>query len=228
MMAQLRAMLRASVNIDNLNILIPMVSRLDEVLSFKSFLEEAVVQLAKEGIHVRKPPVGIMVEIPATIPLLEFIRPHIDFVSIGTNDLTQYLLAADRGNSRVSNIVDSLHPAVIHALFDIKTLCSKMSLPVCICGEMASDPLAVLILIGLGFDTLSMSVQNLPRIKWLIRHISFESTETLLENVLKLPSEREIKIQARRLLEEFDLHRLIPAVQEFLQESNNQRLIRKV
>jgi phosphotransferase system enzyme I (PtsI)/phosphotransferase system enzyme I (PtsP) len=209
-MAQLRAMLRASLGIGNLNILIPMVSRVDEVVSFKAMLDDAIGQLKDEGIQVKTPPVGVMIEVPAAVTLLEFIRPHIDFVSIGTNDLTQYLLAADRGNSRVSGIVDNLHPAVIHELYDIALRAGKMSLPVSICGEMASDPLAVPLLLGMGFNTLSMSVHNLPRIKWLIRHISSESARRLLKDVLAVDNERDIKVMVRQMLSEFELDRLLP------------------
>ncbi len=192
-MTQVRAMLRASVGIDNLHILLPMVSRVDEVTSFREILLDALGQLQAEGYRVAVPRIGIMVEVPGAITLLPFLARRIDFISIGSNDLAQYLLAVDRNNPRVSGMFDNLHPAVLHQVHHIIRTARHLDLPVSLCGEMAADPLAALLLVGMGIDTLSMSAYNLPRIKWLIRSISFEDAATILEKALMLEHEKEIR-----------------------------------
>src|SRR5690606_10608653 len=131
-------------------------------------LEEAITQLRDEGIAVRRPKTGVMVEVPAAISQLSFWRRRIDFVSIGSNDLSQYLLALDRNNARVANRYDHIHPAVIQELYRVVCIAKQHTLPLSLCGEMASDPLAVILLVGMGIETLSMSATKLPRIKYLI------------------------------------------------------------
>lgn len=192
-MTQVRAMLRASVGIDNLHILLPMVSRVDEVSSFREILLDALGQLQAEGYPVAVPRIGIMVEVPGAITLLPFLAHRIDFISIGSNDLAQYLLAVDRNNPRVSGMFDNLHPAVLHQVHHIIQTAKRLDLPVSLCGEMAADPLAALLLVGMGIDTLSMSAYNLPKIKWLIRSIAFDDAATILEKALMLEHEKEIR-----------------------------------
>jgi phosphotransferase system enzyme I (PtsI)/phosphotransferase system enzyme I (PtsP) len=208
-MTQLRAMLRASEGVDNLRVLLPMVSRVDEVDSFQELLTDACNQLAEEGHHIARPAVGIMVEVPAAVALLAFIARRIDFISIGSNDLAQYLLAVDRNNPRVSRMFDNLHPAVIHEIHRIITEARQLDLPVGLCGEMASDPLAVVLLLGMGVDTLSMSAFNLPKIKWLIRSIPRTAAEKVLERALDLEHENEIRSLTKEMLVEHELGELV-------------------
>jgi phosphotransferase system enzyme I (PtsI)/phosphotransferase system enzyme I (PtsP) len=208
-MTQLRAMLRASEGVDNLRVLLPMVSRVDEVDGFQELLTDACTQLGEEGHHIARPAVGIMVEVPAAVTLLPFIARRIDFISIGSNDLAQYLLAVDRNNPRVSRLFDNLHPAVIHEIHRIITEARQFGLPVGLCGEMASDPLAVVLLLGMGIDTLSMSAFNLPRIKWLIRSLPRTAAEKVLERALVLEHENEIRSSIKEVLVEHELGELV-------------------
>ncbi|WP_151703467.1 phosphoenolpyruvate--protein phosphotransferase [Nitrincola alkalilacustris] len=201
LVAQVRAMLRADVEHGNLKMLVPMVSRIDEIVTFRRYVEKSVDALNREGVPVRMPEIGMMVEVPSAMLLLPKLARYIDFVSIGSNDLTQYLLAVDRNNPRVSELFDHLHPAVMLALEQILNQCKALSLPVSLCGEMASDPAAVLIMIALGYDCLSLSAYNIPRVKLLIRSISRQQLLPLLAQARELEHEAEIRALFEPLLE---------------------------
>jgi phosphotransferase system enzyme I (PtsI)/phosphotransferase system enzyme I (PtsP) len=125
--------------------------------------------------------------------MLPQLRDHIDFVSIGSNDLTQYLLAVDRNNPRVAHLYSHYHPAVLTAIKEIVTECRRLNLTVSVCGEMAADPKAVLLLLGMGVRTLSMSAFKLPVIKWLVRRISMRECRALLEHSLDLGRDADIQ-----------------------------------
>ena len=150
-------------------------------------------QLKEEGINVRRPSIGIMIEVPSAMMILEQLAKRVDFISIGSNDLTQYLLAVDRNNPKVSSLYNFLNPAVIYSIYRIVRIAHQHRLKVSLCGEMAADPAAVLLLIGMGIDTLSMSAFNLPKIKWVIRTVSQQRAELLLTKVLALESEESIR-----------------------------------
>ncbi len=218
--SQLTAMLKASRGLNNLRILLPMISRLDEVLSVKALLRSVHEQLHADGYKVQMPKLGIMVEVPAAILTLPLLAAEIDFISIGSNDLTQYLLAVDRNNPRVSNLFDSLHPAVIHGIYQVAEQARRQKLPISLCGEMASDPCAVILLLGMGIDTLSLSAYNLPRIKWLIRSIPLTRARKLLAQALKLPDERAIRSLLREALEEAGLAELLEPIKTSKSVSN--------
>ena len=199
-MSQVRAMLRASEGRENLRIMLPMVSNTSEILQFHALLNDALQQLAEEGVHVRRPPVGIMVEVPSAISQLRSWREQLDFISIGSNDLSQYLLALDRNNPRVAASYDHVHPAVLHEIARVIEIARSIDLPVSVCGEMSSDPIAVVLLLGLGVRTLSMSAAQLPKIKWLLRRMSIESDCSMVEEALLLNDARQIrKLVADRL-----------------------------
>lgn len=208
-MTQLRALVRASAGYGNLHILLPMVSRVDEVALTLSLLNTAMEQLQQEGLCVERPKLGIMVEVPAAIQLLQFFAPHIDFISIGSNDLSQYLLALDRNNPRVSSRFDHLHPAVLHALVMLMQSAKRLRLKVCLCGEMASDPLAVVLLVGMGLEVLSMSAFNLPKIKFLIRHLKRIDAQRWLKQALLLDHEQKIRDLLTSALKERQLGYLL-------------------
>ncbi len=182
-MTQVRAMLRSSEETNNLHIILPMVSNVEEVESFHELLDSALKQLDEEGYTIIRPKVGVMAEVPAITAILPFLKEKIDFVSIGSNDLSQYTLAVDRNNARVSHHFDHLHPAVIHAVEQIVSESKRLHLPVSVCGEMASDIYAVLILIGMGVTQLSMTAFSVPKLKHLIRSISLSETEELFQLV---------------------------------------------
>lgn len=202
LISQIRAMLRADMDNGNLRLLVPMISRVDEIQSFRKHVEKAVDALNREGQPVRMPEIGMMIEVPSAMLLLPRLAPYIDFVSIGSNDLTQYLLAVDRNNPRVSNLFDHLNPAVLVALEQILQQCEALNLPVSLCGEMASDPAAVLLLVAMGYRCLSLSAYNIPRIKLLIRSISRSALGDLLQQTRECCSEAEVRALLAPVLEQ--------------------------
>ena len=198
LMTQVRAMIRAAQGLDNLRILLPMVSSTGELDDFRELLGDAVGQLLAEGYAVRRPALGVMIEVPAAISQIPFWANKIDFISIGSNDLSQYLLALDRNNPRVAARYDHVHPAVLLEIGRILQLAAEHQIPVSLCGEMASDPVAVVLLLGLGLRTLSMSATKIPRIKWLIRSLSIETAERLSQEAraCRYPADIRARVEA--------------------------------
>jgi len=184
LMTQVRAMIRASEGLDNLRILLPMISSTGEIDDFRDLLADAILQLRAEGHRVKRPQLGVMIEVPAAISQIPFWSGKIDFVSIGSNDLSQYLLALDRNNPRVAARYDHVHPAVLLEIRRILELAGAHRIPVSLCGEMASDPVAVVLLLGLGLRTLSMSATKIPQIKWLIRSLPISTAQQLVLDAL--------------------------------------------
>jgi phosphotransferase system enzyme I (PtsP) len=142
-----------------------------------------------------------MIEVPSAVYQIGAMAKRVDFFSIGTNDLTQYLLAVDRNNSRVANLYQSLHPAVLRAIKQVIDEAHQLGKPVSVCGEMAGDPAAVLALLGLGVDSLSMSASNLPRVKWVIRSFTRDEALSLLEQVWLMEDPRDIRALYNSVLE---------------------------
>lgn len=208
---QIRAMLRASVGCDNLRIMLPMISEMEEVDDALQLIQLAYQGLLAEGLKVKMPEVGVMIEVPSAVYQTYAIAKKVDFISVGSNDLTQYLLAVDRNNARVANLYDSFHPAVLMALTHVVNEAHRAGVPVSICGEMAGDPLAVLLLLGIGFDALSMSASRLLRIKWVIRQFSFEKARKLVAEVLQMRDAMMIKSHLEAELESIGLGSLIHA-----------------
>jgi phosphotransferase system enzyme I (PtsP) len=198
---QIRAMLRASVGLDNLTILLPMISTVSELDLAITLINQALDELREEGEAVVRPPIGIMIEVPSAVYQIGAMAKRVDFFSIGTNDLTQYLLAVDRNNSRVANLYQSLHPAVLRAIKQVIDEAHQLGKPVSVCGEMAGDPAAVLALLGLGADSLSMSASNLPRVKWVIRSFTRDEALSLLEQVWLMEDPRDIRALYNSVLE---------------------------
>ncbi len=205
LITQVRAMLRAAIGFDNLRIMLPMISATSELVRFCAVLDDALTQLRQEGFEVTRPQVGAMVEVPAAISQLPLWRDHLDFVSIGSNDLTQYLLAVDRNNPRVSAVYDHLHPAVLHEVARIVESAESLSLPLSLCGEMSSDPAAVILLVGMGIRRLSMSAARLPQIKWLIRNIDTTYAQRVLAEVRAMRDSSEIREAMGGYLRELQL-----------------------
>jgi phosphotransferase system enzyme I (PtsI)/phosphotransferase system enzyme I (PtsP) len=193
LVTQLRAMLRAAGGYPGLQVMLPMVSAAWELREFHRVLDIVLEQLREEGVFTARPAVGIMVEVPAAISQLPKWRKWIDFISIGSNDLSQYLLAVDRNNPRVAESYDHLHPAVLVEIERVVRLAAELGLPVSLCGEMASDPNAVLLLVGLGIPTLSMSAAQLPRVKWLIRALHAADMQALWSQAIKLDEAAEVR-----------------------------------
>jgi len=210
-LAQIRALLLANQGLDNLKILLPMASSLHEIDEAIGLIQQVYNELLAEGITVKMPPVGVMLEVPALVHQLPLVLRRVSFVSVGSNDLTQYLLAVDRNNSRVADLYDSFHPAVLATLNHIVKACKEAGVMVSICGEMAGDPAAVLALVGMGFDVLSMSAARLLRIKWVIRHFHYHDLESLVAEVLKLDHPAKIRERLEQALADAGLGGLIRA-----------------
>ncbi|MDH5547754.1 MAG: phosphoenolpyruvate--protein phosphotransferase [Gammaproteobacteria bacterium] len=193
-LTQIRAMLRASEGLDNLHILLPMISSVTEVDEALKYIHRARTELLEAGHRDIKPPkIGAMIEVPSAVYQADVIAKRVDYLSIGTNDLVQYLLAVDRNNSNVADLFDCLHPAVIQAVQHVVQYANKNRVHVTVCGEMAGDPAAAILLVGMGLDCLSMSIVAIPRIKWVIRNISFKQANALLNDALQMNSARDIR-----------------------------------
>jgi phosphotransferase system enzyme I (PtsI) len=199
MVPQLRAILRASVD-GNTRILLPMITNLEEVRRFRTVMEETQAKMLDEGIKIGTDvPLGIMVEVPSVALLAEQFSREVDFFSIGTNDLTQYVLAVDRGNDLVANIYQDLHPAVLRLIHQTVEAAKAANIPVSLCGELATNLRAVPVLVGLGIETFSASPVYLPSIKRMIRAMNLKNVEALATQAL-LCTDRE---QMTSLLDEW-------------------------
>jgi len=196
-LTQIRAMLQAALGLNNLHIMLPMISSVSEVDESMLLIQRAHDELLEEGAAVVMPRIGVMVEVPAVVYQIEAVARRVDFISIGSNDLTQYLLAVDRNNSRVAEHYDEMHPAVLRALMQIVAGARGFNRPVNVCGEMAGNPLASLLLLGMGVDSLSMSAGSLLRVKRVIRSFSRARARQLLQAALRM----EEAVQIRRLME---------------------------
>jgi phosphotransferase system enzyme I (PtsP) len=208
---QLRAMLRASEGLDNLSILLPMVSSVQELDGATALIEQAYQEVSAEHPKVKRPEIGVMIEVPSMLYLLPFMAQKVDFVSVGTNDLTQYLLAVDRNNAQVADIYETLHPSVLAAMKHIFETCRSYHLPVCICGELAGDPIGALLLVGLGYDTLSMNTSNVAKVKYLLRQTSQQELKLLADKALMQPYGETIYNQMRDYFEDKGLAGFIRA-----------------
>jgi phosphotransferase system enzyme I (PtsP) len=199
---QIRAMMKASAQSQNLSILLPMVSGAQELDDAIALIERAYHEVVELDERIRMPQIGVMIEVPSMIYLLPLIADKVDFVSIGTNDLTQYLLAVDRNNARVSDVYESMHPSVIMALNHIQQMCQQLNLPVCICGELAGDPIGALLMVGLGYRSLSMNTSNVAKVKYLLRHTNSEELKQLADKALIQPYGNNIYTMMQDFFEE--------------------------
>ncbi|WP_028314554.1 phosphoenolpyruvate--protein phosphotransferase [Desulfatibacillum aliphaticivorans] len=190
-LTQLRALLRANAGIGNLQILFPMISRIYEIDAALGLLDRAYSDLTEEGRAAAKPQIGAMIEVPSAVYVIAELARRVDFFSIGTNDLTQFLLAMDRSNPWGQGFNDNLHPSVVHVVDDIVQRAHRKNKPVGVCGEMAGDPASALLLIGLGVDSLSMTPSSLPRIKWTIRNFTMQQARGLADSALKIDNEAD-------------------------------------
>jgi len=189
--SQLRAILRASVSGDA-RIMFPMISGPVELDSALAQLEAAKAECRRRGQAFREDiPVGIMIEVPSAAMIADILAPKVDFFSIGTNDLIQYTIAVDRGNERVAYLHEPFHPAVVRLVKKVIDDGHAAGIPVSMCGEMASDPFAAVVLLGLGLDEFSMSAVSVPDVKRTIRSIGFAEARAVADEVLKLGSHRE-------------------------------------
>lgn len=206
---QTRAMLKASVGLNNLRILLPMISGIRELEESLHLIHRAWGEVRDEGMDVEMPPIGVMIEVPAAVYLTRELASQVDFISVGSNDLTQYLLAVDRNNPRVADLYDYLHPAVLEALQRVVNEAHEEGKPVSICGEMAGDPAAAVLLLAMGFDSLSMNATNLPKVKWLLRQISMQTARELLAKVMRIDSPEVTHATVQLALRNLGLNKMV-------------------
>ncbi len=196
-LVQIRAMLMASLQHRNLRIMLPMISSVDEVIEAKRLITQAWNEVKYELLLSEEsfplPPIGVMIEVPSAIFIIRQLAGLIDFISIGSNDLIQYLLAVDRNNNRVASLFDSYHPAVLQSLKIIADSSRDENLEVSICGELAGDPIGALILIGLGFNKLSMNAYNMAKIKYLINAVPRHELENCITDALSAAKGDQIR-----------------------------------
>lgn len=211
-LAQIRAMIKASEGLDNLRILLPMITNMQEVDASKALIQRVHKELLEEGYRVRKPQIGVMIEVPAAVYLAPELSRRVDFLSVGSNDLTQYLLAVDRNNAQVADLYQAYHPAVLRALQYIVYAAHDAGISVSICGELAGDPGAAILLMAMGYDVLSMNATNLPKVKSVIRGVTFERAKQLLAEVMRMSNGELIREHIARELRETGLTRLIRPV----------------
>jgi phosphocarrier protein len=183
---QLRAILRAGA--EQLRIMVPMVASAHEITAVRALLADAAAELGRPA-----PPLGVMVETPAAAASVDLLAPHADFISIGTNDLAQYALAMDRGNPALAAEVDALHPAVLRLIRLAVEAAETASLPVSVCGGLASDPAAVPVLIGLGVRSLSVAPARIPAIKALVRSLELAACRDLAARACAAASAAEVR-----------------------------------
>ncbi|CNE85579.1 phosphoenolpyruvate--protein phosphotransferase [Yersinia nurmii] len=207
---QVRAMLRANAGTGNLGILLPMITSLEEVDEAKRLIDRAGREVEEAlGYELPKPRLGVMIEVPAMIFMLPYLKSRVDFISVGTNDLTQYLLAVDRNNTRVASLYDSLHPAMLQVLRQILVQATGSGLQVSLCGEMAGDPMGALLLVGLGYRQLSMNGRSVARIKYLLRNVDLAEAEALAERVLTAQMTTDVRHLTAAFMERRGLGGLI-------------------
>ena len=230
-LVQVRAMMRANQHHKNLDIMLPMISNVSEVDEAIRLIDQAYYEVdaelnaehsallkTKNSVQgnckkatLTRPKIGIMLEVPSVIFQLEELALRVDFFSVGSNDLTQYLLAVDRNNAQVANLHDAYHPAVLRALNIIAEESAKYLVPVSLCGELAGQPAGALLLLAMGFDKLSMNGHNIARIKWVIRHVDFKRAKIILTHTLKLTTTKQVHSYLNGQLEQLGLGGFIRA-----------------
>lgn len=209
-LGQVRAMIRANEGIEAyLRIMLPMISSISEVEEAQRLIAQCYREIVEEGIEVKRPDVGVMIEVPAAVYQARDISRRVDFLSVGSNDLIQYMLAVDRNNAQVAELYQEFHPAVLHALKHVVDSAHAEGKPLGICGEMAGNPGAAILLTAMGYDVLSMNATNLLQVKWVIRSFSMEKAKQVLMKVLKMDNAYAIKNCVEDELRKAGLGRLI-------------------
>ncbi|MBN2510871.1 MAG: phosphoenolpyruvate--protein phosphotransferase [Spirochaetales bacterium] len=194
---QIRAMLAAGVQNGvsyPVHILVPFVSSLDEVLEVKSIISQCITSLRKEGIQcAQEPKVGIMVELPSAVFIIDELVQVVDFISIGTNDLVQYIIGVDRTNAQVADYYMPMHPSVLRSIQLVASAARRHGLPVSVCGESAADPILAQLFIGMGIEQLSVAPKSIPRLKRCIERFSMKEAQDFAQKALKAGTIRELK-----------------------------------
>lgn len=204
---QIRAVLKAS-RIKNIKFMIPMISTIEEIWATKKLIEECKEELRAEKTEFDENlRLGIMVEVPSAAIMTKELAAEVDFLSIGTNDLIQYMMAVDRGNDLVSNLYQEFSPVIIRTIYHIVKEAKLKNVPVSLCGEMAADTLAIPLLVGLGLDTLSISPATILYAKKIISSFSYESAKKLADECLACQTEKDIEMKVRNFFEVYNITR---------------------
>ena len=207
-LVQIRAMLKASVGLDNLRIMLPMITHVNEIDESIRWIDQAFSELCEEGYQLVRPPIGVMIEVPAAVYQARHIAERVDFISVGSNDLTQYILAVDRDNPAVADLYHTMHPAVLMALQQVVIAAKAAAIPVSLCGELAGDPAGALLLMGMGYDSLSMNAASLPKVKSVIRNFNLSQAQEMLQQALQQAGADGVQQVIRDHLEAAGLTRL--------------------
>ena len=208
-LAQIRAMLKANAGLANLRIMLPMICSVSELDEALDLIRRSHRELLQEGVQGELPPVGVMVEVPAAVYQARALARRVDFLSVGSNDLTQYLLAVDRNNTRVADLYHSLHPAVLQALAAVAGAARSEGKPIGICGELAGDPEGAVLLLAMGYDMLSMNATSLPKVKKALRNIDLGEARSLLQEVMGLEDAASVQRRMERFLTEHGMEKFI-------------------
>lgn len=197
---QLRAILRAAADRD-IWLMLPMIISLDELAEAKGLIAEEAAGLHAAGVRAaRDVPVGVMIETPAAVMLADDLAAAAAFVSVGTNDLTQYTLAVDRSNARLASRFAPLHPAVVRQLRHVREAAARAGISASVCGEMASDPVAIVLLIGLGYDRLSTAPPSIPLVKWVVRNLPLAAAREAATHAVQATTTEQVQAGLRETL----------------------------
>ena len=211
-MVQVRAMIKANAGLTGeLRIMLPMISSMSEVGEARALIERAYAEVIEEGIVVKQPQIGVMIEVPAAVYQARQLAREVDFLAVGSNDLTQYMLAVDRNNPRVADLYQETHPAVLYALREVARAAHTENTGVGICGELAGTPVGAVLLMAMGYDVLSMNASNLPKVKWIVRNIKRSDARRMLAKVLRMATAEEILDFMHRQLIDVGLGRVVPS-----------------
>jgi phosphotransferase system enzyme I (PtsP) len=212
-LTQVRAMLKANEGLGNLRILLPMITHIEELEEARLLIDRCHEEVLAEGFNEPLPPIGAMIEVPAAVYLSRALATRVDFLSVGSNDLTQYLLAVDRNNPQVTSLYQPLHPSVMSALKTVVEAAHGAGKTVSICGELAGDPLAAPLLVAMGFDQLSMNAGNLLRVKSVLRSLSMSDVQFFVDRLEHFQSAIQISTQVEALLRDNGLERFVRTVE---------------
>ena len=207
-LVQIRAMLKASEGLDNLRIMLPMITSVTEVEEALHHIHQAYHEIREEGYDVIMPAVGVMIEVPAAVYQARELAQRVDFLSVGSNDLTQYLLAVDRNNSFVAELYHLYHPAVLKALKSVVNKAHLENTPVSVCGELAGDPSGALLLMAMGYDELSMSASNILRVKSAVRHVTLKQAKQLLDEVMMIDTAALVEARLNAAIKELGIEHM--------------------
>lgn len=210
-MVQARAMLRANEGLlGDLRIMLPMITTIAEVEEAIGLVARAHQEVLEEGADVKAPQIGVMIEVPAAVYQAKRIARMVDFLAVGSNDLTQYMLAVDRNNPRVAELYSESHPAVLNALKEVAVAALAENTQFGICGELAGNPIGAVLLMAMGYQVLSMNETNLPKVKWLIRNIKRSDARRMLKTAMAMDTAEEVQAFMHEQLTAAGLSRVLP------------------